>query len=150
MKRISRTRQWLMDNRDHDGAECLFSPFKSTQQGYVGTVFSGEFVYLHRWMCQERHGPPPSPKHQASHSCGRGADGCVNPAHLSWKTPSENQADRKTVGTPFTGRRRKLAPHMIEEICAGNSPPQLLAKKFGVTEARIRQVRSAHSSAMGK
>lgn len=50
-------------------------------------------------MCQKAHGDPPSPKHDAAHSCGRGHEGCVNPNHLSWKTKKQNQADRITHGT---------------------------------------------------
>ena len=48
-----------------------------------------------RVVCEEAHGPPPSPKHQAAHATLSGCFGdlCVAPHHLRWATNRENQAD---------------------------------------------------------
>lgn len=48
-----------------------------------------------RLMCEEAHGPPPTPKHQAAHNVLDGCIGslCVNGEHLRWATAHENQMD---------------------------------------------------------
>lgn len=68
-------------------------------------------------MCQLVKGPPPTPAHEAAHSCGRGHDACVHPKHLSWKTRSENQQDRyihKRI--PPRPRRVMLTPDQVAEM----------------------------------
>lgn len=52
-------------------------------------------VYVSRIMCEEAHGPPPSPKHDAAHDTPNGCIGglCVNGEHLRWATRSENMQD---------------------------------------------------------
>jgi hypothetical protein len=73
--------------------------------------YLGDTLYAHRLMCQLAHGDPPTPDHIAAHSCGRGHEGCVNPNHLSWKTYSENELDKRVHGTtrnPWWGKKGKL------------------------------------------
>jgi hypothetical protein len=63
----------------------------------------------------------------------------VNPWHLSWKTPSENQKDRKNrVGV------RKLTPADVDEIRSMKSRERTVdtAARFKVTEANIRQIQA--------
>jgi hypothetical protein len=45
-----------------------------------------------RIMCEWRHGAPPSPLHEAGHTCPTGENHrCVNPFHLEWMTRVENE-----------------------------------------------------------
>ncbi len=74
--------------------DCVVWPYSRNPQGYGQTYYSSEVMGAHRVMCILAHGEPPSPKHQAAHSCGNGRNGCVNPAHLRWATPKENIADK--------------------------------------------------------
>ena len=96
-------KQFILDNAGHTGDECLIWPFnRSSKHGYA--VIRKEHFgsgMAHRSMCIVAHGPPPTDKHEAAHSCGKGHKGCVNPRHLSWKTPTENNRDRgvKECGT---------------------------------------------------
>jgi hypothetical protein len=60
----------------------------------------------HRAMCRLIHGNPPTPKHQAAHSCGNGRRGCVHPGHLRWATDAENRAERRAADA---ARRRAAA-----------------------------------------
>ena len=48
-----------------------------------------------RLICEETYGPPPSSKYHAAHNTPNGCLGfiCVNPAHIRWATPKENQQD---------------------------------------------------------
>ena len=52
-------------------------------------------VAVARIVCEEEHGPPPTPKHHAAHATPRGCIGrlCVNGDHLRWATPKENSQD---------------------------------------------------------
>jgi hypothetical protein len=57
--------------------------------------WNGKIVRVARIVCEETHGPPPTPKHHAAHATSNGCVGgvCVNGAHLRWATARENAAD---------------------------------------------------------
>jgi hypothetical protein len=136
------SKRWLEQHLDHQDREfCLIWPLSRAQNGYP-TCGANNAIRPHRIMCERRHGPPPSPAHQAAHSCGKGHLGCVNPWHLNWKTPSENQLERyKQSGLM---RRAKLTPEQVDEIrgLKGRARTVDIAQQFGVTEANIRQIQS--------
>jgi hypothetical protein len=133
--------RWLKSAFEYEGDECQLWPFPVCQNGYGGTYCEGVFVYAHRLICQHAKGLPPSPKHHAAHSCGDKR--CVTKRHLSWKTNSENQLDRRAHGTAAK-TRRKLTPEQVAEIHAvkGTEPILALAARFAVNEATIRQIYS--------
>jgi hypothetical protein len=111
----SRAKTWVKAHLDYPHKDwCLIWPFG---RGEGKTVqFGQDHINLPRLMCEYRNGPPPTPKHQAAHSCGRGHEGCANPHHLSWKTNSENQIERFQHSGPT--KRTKLAPEQVDEIRA--------------------------------
>lgn len=88
----------------YEGTECLIWPFGCCPRGYGRLKYEGRQIIASRLICEIVNGPPLTPELQAAHSCGKGHLGCVNPGHLSWKTPAANQADRIIHGT--YGRRR--------------------------------------------
>lgn len=94
-----KARAWIDAHVDHDGEECLIWPFGRKQKGYGAIQFDGENSGAHRLMCILAHGEPPSPSHEAAHSCGNGHEGCVNPRHLRWATFTENVKDSVRHGT---------------------------------------------------
>ena len=109
---------------------------------------NGKLEYAHRFMCQLVHGDPPTDKHQAAHSCGNGHLGCVNPKHLTWKTPEANQQDKREHGRAYTdGGRYKLTPADVAEIRAmrGKKTQDEMAKMFGVSRRNIGAVLSGRS-----
>lgn len=136
--------RWIREHLEYSEDEfCLIWPFVWEVDHYpkYGKSVGGERerYVVSRLMCEYRHGPPPSPAHHAAHSCDRGTQGCVNPMHVSWKTPSENQLDR------FKGeaiRSKKLTQEQANEIrrLAPTTLPKDLAKRFGVTVRNIRWV----------
>jgi hypothetical protein len=83
---------------DPDG-ECVIWPMSRNSNGYGMFGFEGKVYWTHRYMCELVNGPPPTPEHEAAHSCGRGKDGCIHPKHLSWKTKSGNMLDAVRHGT---------------------------------------------------
>lgn len=134
--------RWLRDHVDYDKDYCLIWPLASRIRGYGHLSANGETHYAHRLMCQMAHGDPPSPLHQAAHSCGRGDQGCVNPRHLSWKTPSENQRDKRlhgTAGGDFGRKRYKLTDEQVSAIKAaqGTKTHAEFAEMYGVSRRTI-------------
>lgn len=93
---------------DPDGP-CLTWPFARFPNGYANL---GGYSAI-REMCRVAHGEPPTPKHQAAHTCNNGAGGCIHPQHLSWKTPRENQFDRIEHGTSWLTRERDTAGRFV-------------------------------------
>jgi hypothetical protein len=132
--------RWIRDHLDYPHEDyCLLWPFARHTNGYAPIGRNGTNTYVHRYICQHIHGDPPTPKHHAAHSCGRGAEGCVNPRHLSWKTNSENQLERKP-----SAKRRKLTPEQVVEIRSLKDLERVAdtAARFQVTEVNIRQIQS--------
>jgi hypothetical protein len=136
---------WIRDHMGYTNAYCcLIWPYSRLRQGYAAINRNDKQVYVHRFMCELRHGPPPTAKHQASHSCNRGADGCVNPLHLSWKTPGENQLDR----VDGSGRpQRKLTIEQVDQIreLKGREHIPDTARRFNTSETNIRRIQSGQT-----
>lgn len=52
----------------------------------------GRVVRAARLVLEWKEGPPPSPLHEAGHTCPKGEhELCVNPDHLTWMTREENE-----------------------------------------------------------
>lgn len=141
----AKTVEWIRANLDFPHDWCLIWPFGRTPAGYA--CFGKPYTAVHRLMCEYRNGLPPTPKHQAAHSCDRGHDGCVNPRHLDWKTNSENQKARYRASGPT--RRAKLTPIQVDEIRAlkGREPNAIIAARFGVS---VRNITNIHNGYLWK
>jgi hypothetical protein len=125
--------------------ECLVWPFARTRHGYGKMRQDGKAVSVSRQACEEVHGPPPTPKHEAAHSCGKGHEGCVNPKHLYWATREENLADTLEHGTRNRGERHghsKLTEAEVRQIrgLRGKKSQEELAALFGVSRANIHAI----------
>lgn len=137
------SKRWLEQHLDHQDREfCLIWPLSRAQNGYPACG-AHNAIRPHRIMCERRHGPAPSEGHQAAHSCGKGHLGCVNPWHLNWKTPSENQIERYEQQGASKPRWR-LTIDQVDEIRAmkGRERTVDTAARFQCTEANIRQIQS--------
>jgi predicted XRE-type DNA-binding protein len=137
--------RWLTEHVAHQGDDCLIWPFAKSANGYGSIVFRGKRGSAHRAICILTHGEPPSPKHVAAHSCGRGHMGCVNPRHLSWKTNAENMADKKAHGTEKLGSQRatsRLTEEKVREIRSllGSMSQSKVAARFGVARTTVADI----------
>ncbi len=118
---------------------CINWPYGTNSSGYGKANYPGfKTTRAHRIICELWHGPPPSPKHEAAHSCGRRI--CVNPLHLRWATPAQNCADKIEHGT----NSRKLTESDVRAIrnLRGVQTQQKLGEMFGVDQATISEIQT--------
>lgn len=146
----SPAQDWLHQHVNYAGDDCLIWPFhRSPKDGY-GRVHHPVHYHLmtsSRLMCIMAHGEPPTPKHEAAHKCGKGNQGCTNPLHLYWATPTENQHDRVKHGTSNRGERQGRSKlnrndvRMIKSLCAAGYSQASIADQFGVDQSAISNIK---------
>lgn len=129
----------------YEGDECLIWPFTLNSQGYGRLWHDGRLQIASRVVCTEAHGEPPTPAHQAAHSCGKGHLGCVTKRHLEWKTRGSNEADKIVHGTSNRGRSNgahKLTENDVRAIrrLKGTMSQRAIAKLYGTSQTCISDV----------
>ena len=114
----SPAKDWLIAHVSYKDDNCLQWPFCIGNDGYgrVHYFGNGALTTASRLMCVLAHGEPPSKKHESAHSCGKGSQGCVNPLHLYWATPTTNQRERLAHGTHNRGERQGLSKLTDENV----------------------------------
>lgn len=132
------------------GTECLIWPFSEARTSYPVIRINGVRMIVSRLVCELTKGPPQTNSLHAAHSCGKGHLGCVNPKHLSWKTPSENQCDRFAHGTSLRGERNSNTPlteaNVLEiRSLRGAVKQSDLAKRFGVSRNTIQNIQNGRT-----
>jgi len=140
-----RCERWISIYSAYEGDDCLAWPYAAGENGRSMVAWRGKNTTAPRAMCIAAHGEPPTDKHQAAHSCGNGHTGCLNPRHLRWATPQENEADKILHGTIRRGDKintAKLDCHKVREIrkIGRSVPPVDLAERYGVTKSCISQI----------
>lgn len=143
----SPAKDWISLHKTHADDACLVWPFAIGSAGYgvVHRPNDGSLTTAANLMCEAAHGPRPSTKHECAHSCGKGHKGCVNPKHLRWATPDENQQERAEHGTSNRGTRQwasKLTDDDIRSIRARSATETQadLAKEYGVGPDQISRI----------
>lgn len=130
----------------HTGDDCIRWPYANSS-GYGQIIFKGKRQRVNRIICEMVHGPAPTSEHFATHSCGKGAEGCCSPQHLRWGTQKENMADAKEHGTLCTGERlwmSKLTEDAVRQIRAmkGVLTQDEVASRFGISQPTVSQIQS--------
>jgi hypothetical protein len=124
----------------YTGEDCLIWPYARDSNGYGQLRKDGTVYYVARLVCEVAHGAPPTPEHEAAHSCGKGHEACCAKSHLRWATVVDNHADKKIHGTyknpPIVA---KLTPSDVLAIrdLKGRMTQREIAKMFGVQHAAI-------------
>jgi len=112
---------------EYEGDECLIWPFYRNINGYA--VMQSKLV--HNLICHKVHGPPPTPRHQAAHSCKRGRQGCVTQGHIRWKTGSENCLEKEP----------RFSEEQIRAILNDPRSSRKAAPDYGVKYGTILRIR---------
>lgn len=126
----------------YHGDDCLFWAHSCDPRGYAQVGVAGKTFGVSRLICEAVNGPPPSPTHEAAHSCGNGHLGCITKRHLSWKTHAENMADMIAHGRSTRGDRNlsaKLSESDVRAIRAlkGQVSQKEIASRFGVSTTTV-------------
>lgn len=128
----------------YDGPECLFWPFDTDGGGYARLGMNGKRLIVSRFVCAKAHGPAPTPKHEAAHSCGNGHLACVAKSHLSWKTRAGNFADKLVHNTHNRGERNGAAKLTQEQVRLVRSllgqSRQIIAAQVGTSAANVDHI----------
>jgi hypothetical protein len=97
--RKGKTGEYINFVLTHYTSDCVYWPHGRDGQGYARAFVPGYRTRLaHRIICEIKNGPPPEGVQYARHLCGKGHLGCVNPYHLEWGTPTDNQDDQRRLG----------------------------------------------------
>ena len=136
---------WLDASLGSVTDDCLIWPFTRTKSGYPRLWHGGRMYPAYRLVCEMAHGEPPTPAHQAAHSCGRGRDGCVNPNHLRWATRAENERDKIVHGTVPRGEKNAMAKLTGEDVAtirevAPFATQASLCRHYGISSAQMSRI----------
>ncbi|MGR9413139.1 hypothetical protein [Rhizobium leguminosarum] len=134
----------------HTGDDCLTWPFCKMDNGYGQINIGGKICIVSRYVCELAHGAPPTPDHDAAHSCGKGHQGCIAPGHLIWKTRAQNIEDMLIHDTHHRGERNwnaKLKEAEVRTIInlKGIESQHNLAERFGVARGTVASIHQGKS-----
>lgn len=139
--------RWIKRHASYEDNDCLKWPFGRFTGGYGMIFVGGHSTNAHRVMCRVAHGEPPTSRHHAAHSCGRGKEGCMNPNHIRWDTAKGNHADKVKHGTHNRGiahPRARLTEEDVRKIrkLRGRVKGRVLAARYNVSPAMISLIHS--------
>ena len=146
VRREGRNITWLKSHIKFAGDDCLNWPFGLNAYGYGSLRVDGKSRPANRVMCELAHGAPPHTSMQAAHQCGNPA--CVNPQHLRWATPIENNADKRAHGTVIQGADHPHAKltelevlDVLKRLDSGEAV-KLVASRYSVSWMCIDRIRT--------
>lgn len=129
----------------HESDDCLLWPFALFSTGYGLITINGQSHGVHRVVCEAVHGAPPSPTHEAAHSCGNKP--CCNKQHLRWATPAENKADELIHGTRRRGEQHTLSKLTIDQVLrireladSRSMSQSTIAAMFGIDQTQVSNI----------
>lgn len=129
----------------HVGDACIQWPLCRDNHGY-GQLGHEQVSYkAHKLLCEMIHGPAPSKDHQASHTCNKGHEGCVNPNHIIWETRRDNHLRRRENGTAATNKHGPTGKTSLLDACLilaleGVVTQETLADRFGISKPTVRNI----------
>lgn len=129
------------------GQGCIEWPHYIGRQGYGRARVEGRAQSVPAYLLSKRiPKPDDGGLYDCAHSCGNRA--CVNPNHLSWKTPKENSADKVAHGTLLYGERvgnSKLTKSQVIRIFNDERSSSEVSKDYPVTASHIAFIKRGGS-----
>ena len=122
-------------------AGSLLNPFVANERGYLRVKAGGRLHYVQRLVLMAFVGPCPEGL-EACHADGDPTNNALS--NLRWDTRKENAADRTLHGNTKRGvdhARSKLTEEAVRIIRSSDEPYRLLAKRFGITEPYVGDVK---------
>ena len=121
--------------------------------GVVTVSYEGKIstVRINRLVCAAFHGPAPSRRHQAAHADGTRRNNRAK--NLSWKSPKQNEQDKRKHGTYFQpnskagkARAKGLNPNIVRvRLQRGWSMQRALSTPSRLYRGNKRQLNGASS-----
>lgn len=126
-------------------SECIEWQGAKDANGYGRLTIQRRQLYAHRWTWEQAYGPVPQGL-CVCHHCDN--PGCINLDHLWLGTKEDNWNDMRTKqrhrGGGAQGVRQhlsKLTDDQVREIRAANATQDELAKRYGVSQTTISNIR---------
>lgn len=129
--------------------ECVIWPYGKTIDGYGMVKYKGQGQHAHALALRLYKCEPPVKGMHAAHNCG--VKDCVNPLHIEWKTPKQNNDDKYAHGTILKGSQvwnSILTEKNVIEIrkrAKQGVSVKTLSEKYGVKTATIYSVVSGRN-----
>ena len=123
---------------------CILWPFSTTSRGY-GSIRHKVSRGAHAVSLYLRTGKKPEGMY-CLHSCHNPS--CVNPNHLRWGTPKENNQDMIRAGRSLTGEKNTnsiLNEQSVLEIFFDNRSQGEIARSYGVTQSCVSLIKRRKS-----
>lgn len=132
-----------------NGEECIFWPFSRDDKGYAQAHWHGIPRKVGGIVCEEVNGrrPDGNPREWKSvYSCGKGAEGCVNPRHIYWGRQNSVEAEKEERGAGNQGEgngQHKFLETDIPDIrwATLSMSDSEIAEYYGVTRKTIARIR---------
>lgn len=133
-------KEWLriVAQSEWDG-DCLLWKGCQQQRGYGVICFRNHCTTVHRIMLQSKLGRALGEGMESAHSCRN--RNCINPDHLTEKSPRDNQADRIADGT----WGMKMTPEKVISIRASKESLAALAQQHGISFNTAWKIKSGQT-----
>lgn len=83
-------------------------------------------------------GSPPSPRHQAAHLDGDRFHNHVR--NLAWKTPEEQEEDKRRHGTQRNGAGRRVCARLVKSLVARGHSFSAVARRTGLHRSSVSRI----------
>lgn len=111
---VDRVFRYIRISTTHDACWEWTGTFSIKRRGQMRPVIQvggrgTPVVIVARLICEWFHGPPPTDKHEAGHTCPHGENAsCCHPGHLRWMTRTENERYKSKDSVEVDGREYQI------------------------------------------
>lgn len=103
----------LEKHKEKPSDVCIIWPY-ANNGNYANVTINKKLRYVHRLILCEITQKYYNYELEAAHNCGNSL--CINPAHLEWKTPFQNEKDKLSHGTRVFGEKHPNKTLTSEDV----------------------------------